>query len=288
MEEQTKKWVLIGVSVAGMGIFCYYTFYEPTPDAQELTNPAAMEDSPSRQSLNAEKRKKNRMFAYDRKISSIDNFLKNEVEEDPFDTMAIVKADTVVEKDAMKTEEVPIKYRTIVKVIEAPTLDEEEGETERRKGFSSGDVVIENPVIDDGYEPVNIAVVVHEEVMVTSGSFVKLRTLNYEASLSANSFLVGKAKISGDRLYISVPDFMIKGMEKPIELEAFDTQGIHGLLITGGGEITDRAIEDVVGEVQRNVDVPLLRNLPFTSAQRKIREKAILLRSGTKFFLREL
>lgn len=291
MEEPIKKWILIAASISGMLIFCYYAFYQPSGNTEMLTNPSTLDNSPSKQKLYAEKRKRERQFNYDRKVSSLDNFLNNEVNEDPFDTSAIAEPEPSV-KDTVIKPAASAPQKTIIKVIEQPVLMKEDPQIARRRGFASGSADVIHST-SDTKTILNIPVVVHDDVSAVSGKTIKLRTLASfkaeEAVVPENTFLFGKIHIAKDRLFIEVPEVIVINRNIPIALEAYDMNGNRGLLITGGidKEITGQAMQKAVSEVQRNIDVPILRGLPFASAKKKIREKAIPINSGLKLYLRE-
>lgn len=293
MEEPIKKWVLIAASISGMLIFCYYAFYQPSGNTEMLMNPSTLDNSPSKQKVYAEKRKRERQFNYDRKVSSLDNFLNNEVNEDPFDTSSIAEPEPSI-KDTVIKPAASAPQKTIIKIIEQPVLITEEPQITRRSGFASGSGDVMHSTTDENTKTVlNIPVVVHGDASAVTGKTIKLRTLDSFKTESGiapeNTFLYGKVHIGKDRLFIEVTELTVSNRNIPIALEAYDMNGNRGLLITGGidKEITGQVMERAVGEVQRNIDVPILRGLPFTSAKKKIREKAIPINSGLKLYLRE-
>jgi conjugative transposon TraM protein len=59
-----------------------------------------------------------------------------------------------------------------------------------------------------------------------------------ELYIPANTILTGTAKISGERMEITVSSIAFQGTILPVELDAYDTRGMKGIEVRGSQELT--------------------------------------------------
>lgn len=59
-----------------------------------------------------------------------------------------------------------------------------------------------------------------------------------ELYIPANTILTGTAKISGERMEITVSSVAFQGTILPVELDAYDTRGMKGIEVRGSQELT--------------------------------------------------
>jgi len=82
-----------------------------------------------------------------------------------------------------------------------------------------------------------IEAVIHESQTVTSGSTVKLRLLNdiYISGqrITAGNFVFGTASLNGERLGIEIPGIRTGSSLYPVQLSAYDMDGLEGIRIPG-------------------------------------------------------
>ncbi|MDF7815100.1 conjugative transposon protein TraM [Hymenobacter sp. YC55] len=82
-----------------------------------------------------------------------------------------------------------------------------------------------------------VPAVIHEDVVVTQGSVVKMRLLSdvqlEGRSIPRNSFLYGTCQISGNRLSIEATSVQVQNSVLPVTLKAYDLDGGEGLSIPG-------------------------------------------------------
>lgn len=308
MEDKNKKIIIISVAITAMAVFVYLEFIQPGKlntgvRTDAYVNPSELDQSPSKQEVYAEKRKKEReAFSFDRKVNSLEHFLNNQVEKSPFpeiDTLKEIEfpspAENLIDSKVLIVEE---NGRERSLRVSAPVGKQEKVQLEkkrRRIGFATGGAFDQMEVQSDNHDranKINVLSVVQNDVRITTGSALKLRTLQ---SFSANSivvpentFVVGHAKFTGDRIIIKVESIPVNGNIIPVNLTAYDLHGNEGIYVEGGleSEIQEDALEQTVSELQRNVKVPILRNVPFNSARKKIREPEIPIPSGYKVYLR--
>jgi len=100
-----------------------------------------------------------------------------------------------------------------------------------------------------------IEAVVHETQTIVNGSSIKLRLVNdvyiNGVLIPKNNFVFGTASLSGERLVININSIRYKNSLFPIELSAFDMDGMAGIYIPGAitsdvaMQSTDRAVQDI-------------------------------------------
>lgn len=100
-----------------------------------------------------------------------------------------------------------------------------------------------------------IEAVVHETQTIVNGSSIKLRLVNdvyiNGVLIPKNNFIFGTASLSGERLVININSIRYKNSLFPIELSAFDMDGMAGIYIPGAitsdvaMQSTDRAVQDI-------------------------------------------
>ncbi|WP_288878894.1 conjugative transposon protein TraM [Pedobacter panaciterrae] len=82
-----------------------------------------------------------------------------------------------------------------------------------------------------------IEAVIHESQTVTSGSTVKLRLLNdiyiSGQKITAGNFVFGTASLNGERLSIEIPGIRTGSSLYPVQLSAYDMDGLEGIRIPG-------------------------------------------------------
>lgn len=59
-----------------------------------------------------------------------------------------------------------------------------------------------------------------------------------ELYIPANTILTGTAKISGERMEITVSSVAFQGTILPVELDAYNTRGMKGIEVRGSQELT--------------------------------------------------
>ncbi len=100
-----------------------------------------------------------------------------------------------------------------------------------------------------------IEAVVHETQTIVNGSSIKLRLVNdvyiNGVLIPKNNFVFGTASLSGERLVININSIRYKNSLFPIELSAFDMDGMAGIYIPGAitsdvaTQSADRAVQDI-------------------------------------------
>ncbi len=100
-----------------------------------------------------------------------------------------------------------------------------------------------------------IEAVVHETQTIVNGSSIKLRLVNdvyiNGVLIPKNNFVFGTASLNGERLVININSIRYKNSLFPIELSAFDMDGLEGIYIPGAitsdvaRQSADRAMQDI-------------------------------------------
>lgn len=309
MEEKHKKLVLMGISVLGMGIFVFFSFIkdkEQEFDSTGMVNPAELDNSPSKQEIYAEKRVKDRKaFDYDRRVSSLDDFLKDQIHKDPFkpDSSHIIqKFEGTQESSSVEQTQATTDLRNptlkVERINRTSTIPISSGENEkvprRRVGFASGGVESLPTTTDPEDNPtgVNVLAVVQENATISTGSFLKLRVIESfdmeGVAIPRNTFVLAEVLLTNDRIYLDVETISVAGHSLPANLTGYDLNGHRGIPIEGGldKEIKRDVLEQTISEVQRSVEVPILKNVPFSSTKKKIRDPDIPITAGHKLYLR--
>ncbi|MEQ8880980.1 MAG: hypothetical protein RLQ12_15160, partial [Cyclobacteriaceae bacterium] len=140
MNDTLKKYGLIGISILVMGAFVYFTFIDPDTQDNKLdgfVNPEKLDRTPLKQEIYEAKRKRERQVVnYDRKVTSFSDYLKNQIEKDPFeDSLKLTEAKP--EPEIAETPE-PVYQKQHVTTIQRTTVEQETDKTVRRIGFASG------------------------------------------------------------------------------------------------------------------------------------------------------
>ena len=142
-----------------------------------------------------------------------------------------------------KTPVCPVTQVTerVVSLLAAPLSDEEFARQygkPRNMGFHTVGTV-RNRTERNG-----IRACVYRTVTVSGsdGQEVGLRLLEPvqagELYIPANTILTGTAKISGERMEITVSSIAFQGTILPVELDAYDTRGMKGIEVRGSQELT--------------------------------------------------
>ena len=309
METDKKKILLISLCIMGMMVFIYLEFIPKAGDmanGDHLVNPAQLDNSISKRAVYAKQRKRERQkFHFDRKVSSLENFFENQVDKNPFpatdgDTGKIQVQPSIsnlsasdIKKQLPPSTNVVNETTKQKSPISSLKENEKSNETiiQRKVGFASGGSDLESNV-SKGVVGVNALAVVHERTNVKHGSNVKLRILESFSiegvSVPKNTFVIGEVRFSDDHIYIEVRYISVNNQLLFANLNAYDLSGSKGIYVGGGGgtKIKTDALVNTVSEIQKNVSVPILRNVPFTTAKKKIREDEIPLVEGYKVYLR--
>ena len=142
-----------------------------------------------------------------------------------------------------KTPVCPVTQVTerVVSLLAAPLSDEEFAKQygkPRNMGFHTVGTVRSRT------ERNGIRACVYRTVTVSGsdGQEVGLRLLEPvqagELYIPANTILTGTAKISGERMEITVSSIAFQGTILPVELDAYDTRGMKGIEVRGSQELT--------------------------------------------------
>jgi hypothetical protein len=133
---------------------------------------------------------------------------------------------------------------------------------------------------------------VHEKSKITHGSDLKLRIIESfkigRVTVPENTFVTGKVSLSDDYIFININSLSINGDLVDVLLTAYDLNGVKGIFIENVKETRNDLVADAVNEVKRNVNLPILRNLPYNLAKKKIREKEVWIKAGYKIYLKNL
>lgn len=321
MDDRLRKYVMIGISICAMGAFVFYEFYSSEGGSSHWVNPKTLDQSPSKRALNEQRKQREREdFQFDRKVSSLDHFMETAVEKDPFDSMASESGSVELEEGSSayakasadkevgaiggglsaKGEEQRVQ-RDEGKAQSAQRMEQsaevvvsrESGKVERRTGFASGGVqAISEEIQKNISSAISVLAVVQEDAVLQSGSVLKLRTLApftiKNVIVPENTFVFGQVTVAQDKIQLSVTSLVVGDRSIPIELTAYDMSGNEGLLLEGGlnKEIEGDALGEAVNEIQRNVDIPVLRNVPFRSARKKVRAREVPMKAGYKMYLK--
>jgi len=104
--------------------------------------------------------------------------------------------------------------------------------TSKGNSFYGGDETLELES-----QPNSIEAVIHETQTIVNGSIVKLR-LRVDVMLQGtlipkNTFLYGTASLKGERLEVKINNIQYRNSIFPVELTAYDIDGIDGIYIPG-------------------------------------------------------
>ena len=142
--------------------------------------------------------------------------------------------------------------------------------------------------------------VIHESQEVTSGSLVKMRLTEPAVvnghQLAANTFIYGKASLTGERLEISIETLKSGSNIFPVELKVYDVDGMEGLHIPG--TMTRDAMKQAGSEGLGAADMLTMSSNPATAAagvaigavkslgQKKVRLIKVRLKAGYNIMLK--
>lgn len=309
MIDSGKKILMVSVSIIGMISFVFFEYFGESNEGTDLSgfiNPSELDEAPSKQDVYAEKRKKDRQaFSFDRKVNSLDDFLAKQVEKNPFDEVDTLvkmlpgKEKSEREKETSDNEVKASQTRTIKSKAELVATDKTVSDVviekvpERRVGFATGRGSVPPEDVRIGRtEDINVLSVVQDDMRVKSGIQVRLRILEPfnvgSVVVPSNTLVFGRARFSKERILIEVGSIPIQGQILELDLKAYDISGNEGIYVEGGleEEVQGDVFEQTVSEVQRSVNVPILRNVPFTAAKKKIKEPEVPIAAGFKLYLR--
>ncbi|XOV91534.1 MAG: conjugative transposon protein TraM [Bacteroidota bacterium] len=294
MQEKTKSIGLIGISILVMGAFVYFTFIDLDTQENKLygfVNPEKLDRAPTKQEIYEAKRKRERQVVnYDRKVTSLNDYLKNQIDKDPF-------WDSAKLKEAKPDPQIDETPKPVYQKVYVPTIqtevEKETDNTVRRIGFASGTLERESSVTSKTSTTKSIPVVVQESTALKTGSSIKLRMTETTSvnghRIPANTFVYGDVSIRSNTIQIEVESIPFQDQIIGVQLIAYDLSGNEGLIIEGGldKEIKEDVLQETVDEVQDRINIPILNNVPFSSARKQIRDQAIPISAGYKFYLRE-
>ncbi|MEQ8339152.1 MAG: conjugative transposon protein TraM [Cyclobacteriaceae bacterium] len=294
MNEKTKSIGLIIISILVMGAFVYFTFIENETQENELEgfiNPEELDRTPLKQEIYEAKRKREKQVVnYDRKVTSLNDYLKNQINKHPFEDSAKLE-DKKPEPEVAEISE-PV-YRKVQVRTTQKTTEKETDNPVRRTGFASGSFKSENSFPSEVSENISIPVVVQESTALENGSTIKLRMTETTSinghRIPANTFVYGDVRIKSNTIQIEVESIPILDQILRVQLVAYDLSGNEGLIIEGGldKEIKEDVLRETIDEVQDRIAIPILNNVPFRSARKQIRDQAIPIAAGYKFYLRD-
>ncbi|NDV84523.1 conjugative transposon protein TraM [Bacteroides sp. 51] len=216
------------------------------------------------------------------------------------------KSDVENSASGKKTEVVPVSQvkKQVVSLLQQPMSD-----LEFVRQFSQPRNMEFNTV---GAEEVSgekntINAVVHDDQTLINGQSVKLRMTEAMRAgryiIPKNTILTGTSKISGERLEILISSIEYEGNIIPVSLQAYDSDGQHGIYIPGSMEMN--AIKEIAGNMGQNMGSSititqqgqsageqLLTDLGRGAIQgtsqyisKKAREIKVMLKAGYRIFL---
>lgn len=171
--------------------------------------------------------------------------------------------------------------------IEVKEKKEESTDSDEKEDLFYSSISNETKQVSSAKPNLKISAVVHEEVKVSNGDFIKFRiteavTIN-EVLIPKNTFVFGSVSISDKRVYASIST--IKDI--PIKLEAFaliDTQKGIPATATTGNEASKEAGDEVLD--QTRISIPFVGSISTNILKRKNREIKATLSEGTKITLK--
>lgn len=105
---------------------------------------------------------------------------------------------------------------------------------------------------------------VYQTITLTDGKELQLRTLEAMMAggqyIPAGTIIVGKAKIGGERMEITVSTVSHSGAVIPVSLEVYDTQGMKGVSVPGSDEL------NAVKEIAANMGSSLGTSISITES----------------------
>lgn len=158
----------------------------------------------------------------------------------------------------------------------------------------------EEELLSDSNDITTISSVIHQDQLLQDGSVVKLRLLQdvyiNGAKIPANNFLYGECTLGDQRLYIHFNSIAFNKAIYPVQLTAFDIDGIEGIYIPGaiGRETAKSGINDAIQQMQLATLDPSI-GAQATSAgiqtvqkllSKKIKKVQVTVKAGHKMFLK--
>lgn len=169
-------------------------------------------------------------------------------------TASTGKTNTENSSSGKKTEVVPVTQvkQQVVSSLRQPMSDLEfvkQYSQPRNRDFHTVDSE------DLSGEKNTISAVVHGDQTLVNGQSVKLRmTEEMRAGrhvIPKNTILTGVGKISGERLGIEISSIEYEGNIIPVSLQAYDSDGQHGIYIPGSMEMN--AVKEIAGNMGQNM-----------------------------------
>lgn len=149
--------------------------------------------------------------------------------------------------------------RNVVTSLDQPMSDSEflqQYSRERNYGFNTVAAVEHNA------DKNTISAVVHGTQVLTDGQSVRLRTtedmLSGRQIIPRNTIITGEARITGERLEITVSSIEYEGKIIPVEMSAYDSDGQRGIYIPGSTEIA--AVKEIAGNIGQNLGTTINLN----------------------------
>lgn len=209
-----------------------------------------------------------------------------------------------VENTGKKSKVEPVTHvrKNVVSSLVQPMSDEEFLEQfSRQRNFGFQTVKTKDEESDRN----TISAVVHGDQVLIDGQSVRLRTTESMKAgkqvIPRNSIITGVAKISGERLEVSVQSIECEGNIIPVELTAYDSDGQRGIYIPGSMEI--EAVKEIAGNMGQNLGTTINLNQQSAGEQlltdlgrgaiqgtsqyisKKARQVKVTLKSGYRIFL---
>jgi hypothetical protein len=320
MEDKTKKMVIVLIASIGIAIFIYFKFIHTSKNETDFSQMGNYQNldkgEQSKTDLYREKQKKElQRIAEERKVSSLETFLSDQVTKTPFEDSSQVDTTTIkkvipAEQETNAQTLKPIKERVIVKYVQPKAnnnktqniIEEEEGKpveleskSRRNLGFAkinphTNSVTTQDS--NDGSE-INIPVVVQQTTKVKGGNNILLRTTEQALIngkvIPVNTIISGKVSLSSDRLNITVNSF--KAGDKYInqKLIAYSADGSQGISVEGGvvQDVKKDVVNEALNTVQQTVNVPILKDIPTRSSKKIVNDPEIPITKGHKLFLKQ-
>jgi len=214
-------------------------------------------------------------------------------EEDEITVEQKEEALPVIEEKEVEKPRVVIKYveKPIEKITEPAVI---ETKTRRTKsGFATSTAESESaPALSSAME-FSIQAIIHEETEIKSGGSVLIRTTQQGVldgkEIPANTLIPCIASISSNRLLLQSTSFKAAGKIVNTIVSVYATDGAEGILVEGDvdQQIRKDVAGDVISEASKKLNVPILRNLPERTSQRKLQDPSIILRKGREIILRQ-
>lgn len=157
------------------------------------------------------------------------------------------------EKNTEKVFEISAREKKLIGRLQAdPAPPYQEGGNGQNRFYTTGSRSLRLPVGN------TIPAVVHQDQTIVEGSTVKLRLLsdvNVQGRVvPKDSFVYGVAKLSNERLDISIPNIRYKNDILPFNLAIYDQDGLPGIAIPGAR--AQDAAKNVLSQTVDGIPVP--------------------------------